>query len=420
MKIKVVKADCQDVLGKKHWNHVNPSVQTAFWRRLLALVSKGELKDINFRCEYETDAEKLKNQPVLYLMNHSCFTDLMIAANLLKDHQYHIICTNDGFIGKAGLMRKIGCIPTRKFITDVTLVKDMKYCVDKLGSSILLFPEASYSFDGTETPLPTSMGKCVKMLNVPVVMIRTTGAFLRDPLYNNLQKRKVDVSAKVSTIVSPEELAGLSADEISKRIAKCFEYDHFKEQKQNNVTVSEAFRADGLHRVLYKCAKCKTEGKMHGEGIKISCKACGDTHELLVDGTLKNMSGTDTFTYVTDWYKWERECVRQEVLDQTFESSVDVRICVLADEKAIYEIGEGKLSHNMDGFTLTGCDGKLLFTSGSKASYSLYADYFWYEIGDMVCIGDSKHQFYCFPKSEEYIVAKERLATEEIYKSITG
>lgn len=51
------------------------------------------------------------------------------------------------------------------------------------------------------------------------------------------------------------------------------------------------------------------------------------------------------------------------------------------------------------------------------ASYGLYADYFWYEIGDMISIGDAKYQYYCFPKDQKNSsVAKARLATEELYK----
>ena len=88
----------------------------------------------------------------------------------------------------------------------------------------------------------------------------------------------------------------------------------------------------------------------------------------------------------------------------------------MKDFKAIYEVGSGRLIHNKDGFKLTGCDGKLDFKVKRKGSYSLYADYYWYEIGDMICIGDNKILYYCFPKVEGDIVAKTRLATEELYK----
>jgi hypothetical protein len=45
----------------------------------------------------------------------------------------------------------------------------------------------------------------------------------------------------------------------------------------------------------------------------------------------------------------------------------------------------------------------------------LYADYYWYEIGDMICIGNNDVLYYCFPKGADP-VAKARLATEELYK----
>ena len=54
-----------------------------------------------------------------------------------------------------------------------------------------MYPEASYSFDGTATVIPASLGKFIQLLNMPVIMIKTYGAFLHDPLYNGLQLRKV-------------------------------------------------------------------------------------------------------------------------------------------------------------------------------------------------------------------------------------
>jgi hypothetical protein len=77
---------------------------------------------------------------------------------------------------------------------------------------------------------------------------------------------------------------------------------------------------------------------------------------------------------------------------------------------------EGHLTHDENGFTLTGCDGKLSYTQGPLACYSVYSDYYWYEIGDMICIGDQEILYYCFPQEGGDVVAKTRLATEELYK----
>jgi len=417
MKIKTKELDYESVMAIKEERHKKPIAQKPFFRWLMKTLSKAELKAVNFTYE-EIDMDKLGgDEPALYLMNHSSFTDLQIVASLLADRQYHIVCTNDGMIAKEGLMRAIGCIPTKKFISDVNLIRDMKYAIDKLGSSIVMYPEASYSFDGTETPLPDSLGKCLKLLNVPVIMIKTEGAFLRDPLYNGLRKRDTDVSAIVEYLLSPDEIKSFSVDELNKRLSQAFSYNHFKSQYENGITIDEPFRAEGLHRVLYKCPHCKTEGKMTGKGTTIKCSECGKVYELTEKGKLKAANGETLFEFVSDWYEWERECVREEIEENGYLLDIIVDIMMLVDSKAIYKVGEGRLIHDRSGFSLTGCGDRLEFKLSGKSTYSLYSDYFWYEIGDMISIGDTRRQYYCFPRNQEgAIVAKARLATEEIYK----
>lgn len=172
-------------------------------------------------------------------------------------------------------MRAIGCIPTKKFVTDMVLIRDMLFALKQLKSSVLMFPEASYSFDGTATPLPDSLGKCLKILGAPVVMIRTYGAFSRDPLYNNLKLRKVDVSADMEYLLSPEEIRQKSAGELNELLQEKFSFDNFRWQQENQIRITESFRADCLNRVLYKCPHCAAEGQMLGQGSRISCGSCG-------------------------------------------------------------------------------------------------------------------------------------------------
>ena len=198
-----------------------------------------------------------------------------------------------------------------------------------------------------------------------------------------------------------------------------FTYDQFRMQHEHGVIIDEPFRADGLHRVLYKCPSCGREGDMVGKGIHITCNSCSKEYTLNEDGTLSSSDNKCEFKYVSDWYAWERQQVKKELEEKTYLLDIDVDIKMLVDTKSIYSVGEGRLRHTDKGFELMGCDGKLSYTQSPKASYSLYADYFWYEIGDMICIGDSKAQYYCFPKDQtKAIVAKARLATEELYKML--
>ena len=313
-------------------------------------------------------------------------------------------------------MRAVGCIPTKKFITDMTLVRDMLHALKKENSSVLMFPEASYSFDGTATPLPDSMGKCLKILGVPVIMIRTYGAFARDPLYNNLKLRRVDVSADAEYLLSPEEIWEKSAEELNEILQKQFSFDNFRWQQENNIRVAEAFRADCLNRVLYKCSHCGTEGKMLGEGTKLSCGECGKRYELTEYGYMEAVDGETEFRHIPDWYCWERESVRKELENGTYCLDVPVTICMMVNSKCIYRVGSGRLVHTAEGFHLTGCDGRLDYAQKPGASYSLYSDYYWYEVGDMICIGNGDVLYYCFPGEGADVVAKTRLAAEELYK----
>jgi hypothetical protein len=82
-------------------------------------------------------------------------------------------------------------------------------------------------------------------------------------------------------------------------------------------------------------------------------------------------------------------------------------------------VGEGHLRHDNTGFTLTGCEGRLHYTQKPQVGYGLYADYYWYEIADVVCIGDANIHYFCFLKNQAP-VAKVRLATEEMYKLYKG
>ena len=89
---------------------------------------------------------------------------------------------------------------------------------------------------------------------------------------------------------------------------------------------------------------------------------------------------------------------------------------MLVDMRSIYRVGSGTLRHDAHGFQLTGCGGQLRYSQSPAASYSLYSDYFWYELGDMICIGDSRTLYYCFPRHGGDVVAKTRLAAEELYR----
>ena len=133
-------------------------------------------------------------------------------------------------------------------------------------------------------------------------------------------------------------------------------------------------------------------------------------------GSLKATNVQTAFSHVPDWYAWQRACVRDEIERGEYKLETPVRILMGVDTKHIYDVGEGVLTHSADGFHLFGCDGELDYTQKVQASYSLYSDFNWYEVGDVICIGNSKALYYCLPQDKNVSVAKVRIAAEELYK----
>lgn len=415
MKIKTKKLSYEQVIAKAKPKHIKPKQPNIIFTSIIRLFSVFELSKTKFTYTKER-MDKAGDGPYLILMNHSAFIDLKIASKIFYPMPYNIVCTSDGFVGKNKLMRLIGCIPTQKFVTDISLISDIMHALNKNKTSVLMYPEASYSFDGCETPLPQRLGTLVKKLDVPVLMVRTHGAFLHDPLYNCLQLRDTKVSAVLSCLLTKEEIRTMESSDIDKVLNDAFSFDNFKEQYDTQTIINEPFRADGLNRILYRCCECGKEGHMHGEGTLLKCDNCDKTYELDVYGRLCATDGNTKFEHIPDWYKWQRESVKTEIENGTYSMELDVEIGMMVDYKAIYMVGSGHLIHNNDGFTLTGCDGKLNYHQGPNSCYGLYADYYWYEIGDVICIGNKNALYYCFPKGAGDVVAKARLATEELYK----
>ncbi len=415
MKIKTRRISYEQVLAKKPARHRTPLAPSRLLNAVIRLISIPELLATRFR--YTTEGmDKVKNAPCLILMNHSSFIDLMIAERIFWPKRYGIVCTTDGFVGKSWLMRWLGCVPTQKFVSDVSLIRDMEYLLKGKGVSVLMFPEAGYSLDGTATTLPRKMGVLLKKLNVPVVTVITQGAFARQPLYNNLRKRKVPVSAQVKCLFTPAQLKEMTVAELDAKLDEVFSLDNFAWQRDQKIPITEPDRAEGLSRILYKCCVCGAEGQMEGVGATLTCHHCGKVWEMDELGQLQPKEGDTPFCHIPQWFSWQRQEVRKELEEDTYRLDIDVDIGMLVDRKALYMVGSGHLTHTAEGFTLTGSDGKLSYTQSPLASYSLNADYYWYEIADVISIGNKDALYYCFPKGDADVVAKTRLAAEELYK----
>lgn len=414
MKIKQIALPLDKVMSIQPKLSKKRPKPSRFFATLIRIISTPDLVGTKFT--YKKERMDLAGKgPYFVIMNHSSFIDLKIAFKLLYPKRFYTVMTTDGMVGKKWLMESIGCLPTKKFIPDVSLIMNVSNALHKEKISVLMYPEAGYSFDGTAVVLPKKFGTVIKKLNVPVVSIITDGAYLRQPLYNNLKLRKVKTSATMKCLLTKEEVNNLSTAEIEDIVSKEFTFDNFKTQFERKIKVTEPTRAEGLNRILYKCPNCKKEGLMETKNDTITCNGCKKSYVLTEYGNLQATDGETEFGFVSNWYNWEREEVKKELLSNAYSMDLDVDIGVLTDYKALYTVGKGRLLHDKDGFKLFDATGNLIYSQSPTFTYSLNSDFFWYEIGDVISIGDNNRLYYLFPTKKD-VVTKARLATEELYK----
>ena len=155
---------------------------------------------------------------------------------------------------------------------------------------------------------------------------------------------------------------------------------------------------------------------MEGKGIHLTCHACEKQWTMDEYGQLSADEGETEYPHIPDWYKWQRECVRREIEEGKFKINAPVDVYASVDTKAIYTLGKGEISYDMDGIHMTAYDGKLQFYKKSLSMHAIGADLHCQDVGDVICFGDHNNTYLVLPFEEPYLVVKARLASEEIYK----
>lgn len=394
-----------------------PIRQPWYLEWLIWILSKILLIGKKYKIE-KINMEGLK-PPYILLSNHQYFIDFELTSQITHPYRVNNVVNIDGYYRRPWLLEWIGAICTRKFVNDFHLVKSIRRVIDR-GDILAMYPEARYSASGTTAFMPETLGSLVKMCKVPVVAVVHRGNHLHTPFWNFRKKRKVPLHTTATQILTAEDVKSMSAHEIYERIKDALQYDEYKYQRENGIEITEPYRAEGLHKILYQCPSCKTESKMASEGAEIFCTECGKRWTLGTDGTLSANSGETEFSHVPDWYEWERSEVRAQIERGEYDFSDDVRVYSLPRCWRFEYLGDAKLRHNPDeGFVLEGHyrgeDYRIQRQPLENNSLHIEYDYCYIEPYDCIDISIANDSYYCYP-TKENVVTKLGFATEEIYK----
>jgi len=357
--------------------------------------------------------------PYLLLCSHASFIDFPIAVKATFPHRTNWLMSIENFIGKEWVMRGIGGIYRRRFTADVMVVRHILKVLRKDKSICTIYPEARYSIAGTNENIDESIGALAKAAKCPVVALISHGNFIHQPQWSMHPKRSVPVSADMTQIVTAEECKTLSADEIQARIEKAFVYDDYKWQKDNNIHVTCKKRAHNIHKILYQCPACGTEYSTDSKDSDIWCNSCGKRWRMTELGEMKCLNGKDIFTHVPDWYRWERENVRNEIRSGNYHFEVPVRLEHLDNAKIGFtKLGTVNLIQDETGLTLDGLIDEGLHFKLHRSAISMQASHIEYDFhgkGDLIDISTQNDTYFAYPLTKKCVITKLNLAAEELY-----
>ncbi len=384
-------------------------------RPIIQIISSFMVRKRNLTVE-RVNMDDLK-APYLLLSNHHSFFDFAVLAKTVKPETPNYVVALDGFYDYTEwLMRGVGGICKRKFTNDISLIKSMKHSVDKLDNILVMYPEARYSIDGSKAVLPASLGKVAKFLNVPVVIFIMQGTYIAQPQWNKVT-RPIPFKARLTQLLTAEEVKELPVEVINERINEAFKYDDWQYQTDIKWENTAPDRADNLNRVLYQCPHCLKEHQMVAKGSIIRCEACQKEWELTTLGKIRALNGETEYDSVPKWYAFEREMVKKEVLSGKYRFEADVMLETLPNAKKYYPQGPAKFVHSLDGFRLEGILYGKPFVQEWKAleNYSCHIEYNFHKKADAIDLSVTNDSFWIYLINNKDMITKISLATEEIY-----
>ena len=405
--------------NKKRYNTAHyPIRQPKALTYLIWVLSRCALIGKKWKVE-KVNMEGLK-PPYMMLSNHMYFIDFELAAMGTGGHRINNVVSIDGYYRRPWLMELIGAIGTRKYTMDLHLVKSINKVL-KRGDVLSMYPEARYSPCGVLSYMPDSLGKLVKMNKVPVVTVVHHGNHLHSPFWNFRKKRKVPLHTTMTQLLTAEQVKSMTVEEINAALREGLYYDDYKYQKDNGILITEPYRAEGLHKVLYQCPACGKEHEMGSEGAELFCRACGKRWLLREDGYLEAVSGETEFDHVPDWFDWERTQVEAQIDAGTYRFEDEVEVFSLPRCWKFEKLGKAKLRHTIEeGWVLEGhyrgedyrIHRQPLQINGLHVEY----DYYRIRRADCLDISTENDSFYCYPLTRTDVVTKLAFATEILYE----
>ncbi len=378
-----------------------------------------------FHLKIDKSGIKGLKPPFLVIATHQGFSDYYIGPLAMFPHRAMYVSDMEGFAAFGNVLyRGLGCIPKRRYVSEISVVRNMHYGLSK-GQSVFLYPESRHSNAGTTSYIPHNIGKLIKSMKVPVVTLSVKGSYLANPFWDEEHTRRVPMKAALECICTKEELETIDQDELQRRVEEKLQYDEYRYQQESAILIKDKKRAEGLHKVLYQCKACETKYRMSSMGSTIQCDACGSKWNLSEDGWLVK-SNSEERTHIPDWYEWQRkkaiaelypDAVAGETGEQErkiqLQENYDVTVEALPNEYGFVNLGEGKLLLDAKEFVLKVSNQEYHFPHHIRESVQTEYDY--RGRGMCIVLSTSDCCYYIYSRDETFQPTRLQFLGEYLY-----
>ena len=197
------------------------------------------------------------------------------------------------------------------------------------GERVALFPEGNRSFNGVTGAIPPVTGKLARSTGAPLITFRFEGGYFTQPRWS-VRARRGEVVGHLVRVYAPEELRGMTDEEVTEAIRKDLYEDAYRSEAAHRVAYRGRELARGLEAAIFACPACGAIGTLRSHGDTVRC-ACGFSAQYTVYGELFDHTGR--LHTVTDWDRLQQRRLRA-LLDESAEDDI-----LFSDEVTAEQIG---------------------------------------------------------------------------------
>jgi 1-acyl-sn-glycerol-3-phosphate acyltransferase len=278
------------------------------------------------------DAAMNLKPPYVVLANHSSVLDPFFLNKYIPGI-IHYVVSDANFrnpVVNLGLSL-VGSIPKTKAISDTDTIRHIMRVTRNRGI-VGIFPEGQSSWDGASLPIVSSTAKLLKILKVPVLIGRLSGAFLSKPRWSR-RSRRGRITIRYDIAFDAAQIKSATVSQIDERIRTLLTHNDFEANRTRRQRFVGRDRAEYMEIALFVCPSCESIGTLCSHGNVLRCESCGYAVKVDLYGFFRAHRGELQFDNMHDWNLWQSDVfVRQldgyqesgEKTPFLFEEQVDI------------------------------------------------------------------------------------------------